>query len=59
MVSKNQLVSAIWFLYIQDAHGLLVNFEFLSIDAILFNSVDVFNLDKTMKTIKNGPTIGV
>ena len=33
-------------------HGLLVTFESLSTDAILFNSVDVFNFDKTIKTNK-------
>jgi len=30
--------------------GLLVNFESVSTDAILLNSVDVFKFDKTIKT---------
>ena len=34
---------------IQDAHVLLVNFEYFSTDAILLNSIDVFKFDKTIK----------
>ena len=32
------ILKSLYFLCVQDAHGLLVNFESLSIDAILFNS---------------------
>jgi len=53
------ILQSLYFLCVQDVHGILVTFKYLSIDAILFNSVDVLNFCKTIKATKNGHTIGV
>ena len=53
------VLQSLCFLYIQDAHGLLVIFESFPTDAILLHNVNVYNFDKTIKTTKNGPKINV
>jgi len=44
---------------LQDDHGLLVDFESFSTDAILLNLVDDFKLNKATNTTINGPKVSV